>query len=390
MNILLYDMSSFTQNDLIYYLRQAGHKCKNIIYKFKNIYHDPYFVRYFSSCLQNTHFDCVISTNFFPLVAQVCYENNIKYLAWSYDSPIARHHLEYYNYPTNYIFLFDKEEVFYFRGLGLERFYHLPLAVNLKRLQNIAIKPKEITEYACDVSFIGQFYKSPLRDLLILQDDYTKGYINAIADAQLKVYGYNFVAELVPQELVEQMNSNFSAKNLRIHESNGDVLSREGLIHSINKQITRTERIVLLQLLSQHYHVHIYSSEQLAMLNQAIYRGTADYLTEMPKIFRLSKININPTLRSIHSGIPLRALDIMGSGGFLLSNYQPELAEYFQPNIDVVMYESIEDALCKADYYLTHEEERKKIIQNALHILDEHFTYPQRITTMLQVADLIE
>lgn len=390
MNILLYDMSSFTQSDLIYYLRQAGHKCKNVLYKFKDIYNDEYFCRYFTACLQNAQFDCVISTNFFPLVAKVCYENNIKYLAWSYDSPVAKHHLEYYDYPTNYIFLFDKEEVAYFHNIGLARFYHLPLAVNLKRLRSIAISPKDVQNYSCDISFIGQFYKSPLKDLLLFQDDYTKGYIHAIVDAQSKVYGYNFVSELVQQELIEHMNNNFLEKNLNIHETNGGTLSRDGLIHSINKQITRMERIVLLQLLSRYYQVHIYSSEQIDLLNQATYCGTADYLTEMPKVFRLSKININPTLRSIHSGIPLRALDIMGCGGFLLSNYQPELAEYFHPDVDVIMYESIEDALYKADYYLTHEEEREKILQNALTILEEQFTYPIRITTMLQVAGLIE
>lgn len=390
MNILLYDMSAFTQNDLIYYLRQAGHKCKNVLYKFKDIYNDDYFCRYFTACLQDGLFDCVISTNFFPLVAKICYKHNIKYLAWSYDSPIAKHHLQYYDYPTNYIFLFDKEEVAHFRNIGLERFYHLPLAVNLKRLQNISISTKDVLNYSCDISFIGQFYKSPLKDLLLFQDDYTKGYINAIVDAQSKVYGYNFVSELVPQELIERMNQKFRAKNLSIKGSDGQELSREGLIHSINKQITRTERIVLLQLLSRYYQVHIYSSEQIELLKQASYRGNADYLKEMPKVFRLSKINLNPTLRSIHSGIPLRALDIMGCGGFLLSNYQPELAEYFQPGVDVIMYESIEDAIYKADYYLTHEEERKKILQNALNILEEQFTYPMRISTMLQVAGLTE
>ena len=45
----------------------------------------------------------------------------------------------------------------------------------------------------------------------------------------------------------------------------------------------------------------------------------------MPYVFRNSRINLNITLRSIKSGIPLRCMDIYGAGGFLLSNYQTDL-----------------------------------------------------------------
>ena len=56
-------------------------------------------------------------------------------------------------------------------------------------------------------------------------------------------------------------------------------------------------------------------------------------LEELPCVFRYSKLNLNPTLKSIQSGIPLRALDIMGAKGVLLSNFQPELVEYFEDGL---------------------------------------------------------
>lgn len=388
MNILLYNFGSYIQSDLIYYLKKGGHHCKSVMYKFRNLYEDDFFERRFSAYLNASDYDCVISTNFFPLIAKICYERNMKYVSWSYDSPIVHHHMEYYSYPTNYIFLFDREEVAFFHNQGLTNFYHLPLAVNTLRLKNISISPADKERYASDISFVGQFYQSPLKDLLLLQDDYTKGYINALVDAQLKVYGYNFIEELIPDSLLKKMNDNYAKFNFRIHESGGEELSKEGLIHSINKQVTRTERIILLKLLNEAYQVKLYTTESIDMLQKVPCQGTADYFQEMPKIFRLSKINLNPTLKSIHSGIPLRALDIIGSGGFLLSNYQPELAEYFRPDIDVVMYDSIEDAICKADYYLHHEDERLRILQNAYKIVEEQFSYPGKIKFMLQTAGL--
>jgi spore maturation protein CgeB len=89
--------------------------------------------------------------------------------------------------------------------------------------------------------------------------------------------------------------------------------------------------------------------------------GTADYYEEMPYIFHDSKINLNISLRSIRSGIPLRCMDILGNGGFLLSNYQSDFLRHFTPDEDFVYFENETDLLHKIDYYLSHEEERAAI-----------------------------
>lgn len=388
MNILLYDMGSFTQKDLIYYLEEAGHHCKNILYKIRNAYEDDFFEYRFEQYLKTESYDCVISTNFHPLVAKICYRHQMKYISWCYDSPIPRDYMEYYQYPTNYIFLFDRLETQYFQSLGIEHMYHLPLAVNTKRLTSLSVSSLEREAYSCDISFIGQFYHSPLKDLLYLQKDYDKGYIQAIVDAQLKIYGYNFVEDFIDSDLVERMNAAFSEAGLKIYGEASQELTRDGLIHSINKEITHTERIVLLNLLNKRYDVNYYSNECPKLLKDVTYCGNAHYFSEMPKVFQLSKINLNITLKSIQSGIPLRALDIMGSGGFLLSNYQPELTEYFVPDQDIVLYESIPDALMKADFYLAHEDARQSVISHALNVLNTSFTYPVRIAQMFQTAGL--
>ena len=95
----------------------------------------------------------------------------------------------------------------------------------------------------------------------------------------------------------------------------------------------------------------------------------------MPCVFHLSKINLNISLRSITSGIPLRCLDILGANGFLPTNYQPELAEFFIPDEDFVMYESEDDFLQKIEYYLSHEAERKEISYNGWKKVNQNFSY---------------
>ena len=86
----------------------------------------------------------------------------------------------------------------------------------------------------------------------------------------------------------------------------------------------------------------------------------------MPLIFHYSKINLNITSKSIRSGLPLRIFDILGCGGFLLTNYQPELSNYFTPGYDLVCYSSEDELLEKTEYYLSHEKERIETIFNCL------------------------
>ena len=87
--------------------------------------------------------------------------------------------------------------------------------------------------------------------------------------------------------------------------------------------------------------------------------------------------------RQIQSGIPLRALDIMGSRGVLLSNFQPELAEYFNDGQDLILYSSMEEAVDKAVYYLKHDDARRQLALNGYEKIKEYFTYEDRIQKML-------
>lgn len=103
--------------------------------------------------------------------------------------------------------------------------------------------------------------------------------------------------------------------------------------------------------------------------------GMVDYQTQMPLVFAGSKINLNISLRSIHSGIPLRVLDIMACGGFVLSNWQPEISEYFEEGAEIVTFDSLEDCLDKIEYYLIHEEERRQIAANGQRKVQERFSY---------------
>ena len=97
------------------------------------------------------------------------------------------------------------------------------------------------------------------------------------------------------------------------------------------RKISSNERLSLLKAASEQYSLKLYTHQKCKELPNAEFMGTVDYYDTMPLIFQNSRINLNITLKSIQTGIPLRCMDIMGSGGFLLSNFQSDFLDYFVP-----------------------------------------------------------
>ena len=116
--------------------------------------------------------------------------------------------------------------------------------------------------------------------------------------------------------------------------------------------------------------------------------GKVNYYKEMPYVFALSDINLNISVKGIKSGMPQRALDVMASGGFLLSNYQPELVECFSYGEDMVVYESMEDAVEKCRFYLENDDLRKEIAQRGRRRVWKNITCPIKCE-MMRTAGII-
>lgn len=385
MKLLLYDMGAYTQSDIIDTLRDMQIECRNVLYKLQNIHEDAYFTKRIKELLAAESYDAVFSVNYYPVLAEVCKARNIPYLSWSYDSPIRIEGIENtLGYATNYVFFFDRKECEKYRKLGFGNVYHLPLAVNTKRLDAIRIDAGEHQKYQADVSMVGQLYDNVLPMLMTPLGEYEKGYLTAVLETQLRMYGAYFLDEVLTEEFMEQIHKSYAALG-----DGAVMLTKDGLLLEMAKYITRSERMLLLGTLSEQYNVSLYGPDMDETLPKSIWHGSAGYFDEMPRVFKASKINLNVSLKCIQSGIPLRALDIIGCGGFLLSNYQPELAEYFVDGEDIVMYTSMEDALQKCAYYIEHEAERKAIAENGYRKVKEQFGYEDRIITMLRTAGLL-
>ena len=382
MKILLYDMGAYTQNDLTSCLKARGVAYRSIYYRCKDIYQDDFFCRRFEKYLCADDYACVLSINFFPLVATICHKHGIPYISWSYDSPLSYKKHPYFHFPTNRIYLFDRIECEMLEKQGFQTVHHLPLGINTARLDQSVPTATDAAAYSCDVSMVGTMYQSQLPEIIAPLSAYDRGYIDAIVCSQALLYGCYMAEELITDVMLQRIR--------QAHERIGQEIEIDApeLSIAIATRIAGIERRRLLEEMGGRFGLHLYSRHVDTVPQGVTYHGTVRYFDEMPKVFKLSRININPTLKSIRSGIPLRALDILGCGGLLLSNYQHELVEYFVPGEEVVVYESIEDAGEKADFYLRHDDERRRVAANGYRKVCERFSFDGQLARIFAEAGL--
>lgn len=382
MNIFYMEWNSFGNEDMYEAFDELGHSVIRIPFAEKKL---PVMEirKRLEKELSRTDCDFVFSFNYFPEVSNACMETGLKYVSWVYDSP----HIQVYSYTVinscNYVFLFDYAVYDELHREGIQTVYYLPLAVNENRLGRLAEQTELKSRFTCDISFVGSLYsekKHRLYDKFKNISPYARGYLDSMIKCQQKIQGYYFLQEMLNDKLIEEME--------KVYPTNPDdpsVLSPRAIYadYVLARQVTALDRGELLSALGDRHHVKLYTYEKDLVISGVENCGKIDYYTEMPYVFRYSKINLNITLRSIKTGIPLRALDIMGSGGFLLSNYQQELVEYFVPGEDFVYYESPEDLCEKVDYYLNHDVQRREIAENGCRKVRKEHNMKLRIIEML-------
>ncbi len=330
----------------------------------------------------------VFSINFFPAVAEICHLHKVLYLCWTVDSPVPELFSKSILHDTNRIFLFDRAQYDDFAPFNSDCIFHLPLASCTERFDKVttSISASDRARYGSDISFVGSLYteKNRLHRLPALPD-YISGYINGIVEASLKVYGYNFMEDILTDEIIDSIrtaDSSFFTLADTVAAPDRYVTAHE----YIGIQAAETERIRTLNELAKHFSVELYTRSDSSPLKSVHVHGGIQTLTEMPKVFHLSKINLNMTIRPIQTGLPLRIFDILGCGGFLMTNYQPELTEHFEIGVDLEAYASLDELVDKCSYYLTHDKERQDIAANGYRKVKEGHTYQKRLTEMLRMV----
>ena len=383
MKILVIDPYSYIHADIMECLLKM-YGPENIdqlryLFKGKDVYDNPEFAELLEKRLSGEKYEYILSTNFYPVIATVCHDHGLAYVAWTYDTPMNVLPCDQMQYDTNFIFLFDRVEVRKYLRMGYNRFFHMPLGVNTLKYENIS--PKK--DYALDVTFMGKLYRSQLGVIKAGLSGELLDYVDKLVSTQSRIIDRYVVDELISDPIIDAMNVQFDTMGYDL------TINKNQLSYAIAEYVTYLDRVGILEVMGRRYDTHLFTynigDAEKELLKNVKIHGPLGYTDEMPALFKSCKINLNWSMRAAQSAIPLRALDILGCGGFLLTNAQPEIMENFENGKEIVAFHSIEEAVDLAGYYLNHEGERKRIASAGFDRVKRDFRYKDRILNIEKI-----
>lgn len=380
MKVLYYYWNENPKDDCVEAFSRLGHDVGVWAHPMCSYTSDEAFWEALHRKLKSGGYDCIFSFDYFPMLSEAAEEHSLPYFSWVYDSPHYTLESDTLANPCNHVFIFDYALAERYRRAGFDTVDYLPLPVNTVRLDR-TIKDCAHS-YGHDITFVGSLYNNEFNfyDQIKYLPDFIKGFLDGVILSQQRIYGYDLATNLVSGEITEE-----TAKFVSCDLGEGFRDARSEIIRDmLRKKVTVNERHDLLEKLGERFSVDLYSASEPSGGLPVNRCGTVDYVKEMPKVFASSRINLNITLRSILTGIPLRVIDILGSGGFCLSNYQAEFQEYFENGKELVWFESPEDMMEKAGYYLKHDPERERIARTGREAARDMFSYDVLLPKLLQ------
>ncbi len=359
-------------------LRDSGLDVTVYKRKIENQLQDEPFLEELTGKIREEEAQAVFSFYFFPLVSQACEKTGVPYVSWIFGTPHYSLFHEEALKPHNFIFCFDRVQAGRLSESGAEHVYHLPLAVDTEMFRKVIAEGQKYEE---DISFVGSLYTDEHYYYEQIKDmpEYVKGYLDGMCEAQLQVYGGDIITGMLPEDIINRLKSVISFQM----DANYFLTFEQFMADILLKQVTVLERKKLLRGLAKEWEVTLHTNSDMSDLPGIKNGGYVSYYEQMPLVFAGSAINLNITMRSITTGIPLRALDILACGGFLISNYQEELAEFFADGEELVLFTSEEDLKEKCRFYMRHETERRRIAQRGYEKVKRDFSYKERIAFML-------
>lgn len=338
-------------------------------------------------------YDAVFTFNYSVVVSNCCNRHNIPYIAWVYDSPLVALYSYTITNPCNHIFLFDSAQYLELKNGGIDTVYYMPLAANTERLDKLTLNEHIHQVFDSDISFVGSMYNEKGNFYDRIYDKLTpwaRGYLDAIIAAQQNIYGMNFLEEMLSGT---PETNKILAELMRIepYSPSHDGIETPAYAYAnyfLARKVAQNERTALLSAVSKRFKTKLYTHNKTPDIPHIINKGPIDFYDNMPYVFKCSKINLNITVRSIKNGIPLRCMDIMGAGGFLMTNFQSDFLNHFTPDVDYVYFESKDDLINKCDYYLKHDDKRREIAYNGHKKVKEFHNYRTRLNEIFHICGL--
>ncbi len=383
---ILYVYGMSTLKDIVYNLRKLGYKVEEYPHKQENSVLNDEEIEKLAVYIRKHHITHLMSTHLIYNLAVAAYQTDIKYVSVIWDAPYLKIYTPFGRLNNCWFSLFDKLDYERFQADGIPHILYQPLAVNKYDMLKWDVKRKLGGNYINDISFVGRLYEDNLYDDYVdkMPPNIQQYFTSIFEEAAFKWDGVNRIYGQTPKEIldyVKLVNPEFEVDNIYDIE---DVRYFE--VQYLIRKIANIERICTLNMLSEHFAVSFYTDSKVdaSLLGNVKLMPPVEPGEASSIIFAGSKINLNISLKGIEGGTPQRIMDILGAGGFVLTNYCAETAELFEEDREIVMFKTPEELVEKAAYYLTHDEEREEIVKAGRRKVLNCYTYEKKLKKLMK------
>lgn len=317
--------------------------------------------------------------------AWASYQTGIKYVAIIWDSPYIRLYTPFGRIESCYYSVFDKLDYQDFSRVGLPHVMYQPCAVSKSEIVRLYQENRPGEYYKDDISFIGSIYDHNPYDIEahLFPPEIHSYFAGIFEEAAFKWDGTNRVYGKTSPEILKYMqmlNTGFIINNPY------DISDEHYFeVLYLMRKISNIERICVLNLLAEKHDMAFYTNpneDRSSLANVRVMPPVGG--NEAMSIYAHSKINLNLSIKGMEGATPQRVMDITGAGGFAITNYCEETLELFEEDKEIVTYKSPEELLEKVDYYLAHDEERKKIARAGYEKTLNCYTYDKKLTQLMK------
>lgn len=337
--------------------------------------------------IQTADWDIIFSLDYYPCVSMMCEMIKKWYVSWCLEPPFSNLYSSSIVNPRNLIFTADKWLAESFQREGIFNISYLSEGVNIDRCNRIKAglgNERDILE----CFMIGEICEPSWQELFQTEHllDATLGYLEGLTASQALIYGYDFWQKRLPKYLYRDLVNN---SKLRLRHDSIQEIQQYYAEQCFYPKTTAVDRSVTVKMLSSTCNVNIYSKEKSFEQMNIKNHGEIS-LREKQELIGKSKVNINIAPRGFKDGIYGHALQIMGMGGFLITDYRRALEEEFVPGKDFVIFEDMKHLAECVGHYLKESEEREKIAKNAFEKIQENYQLEQRIVEIEKKVELYE
>lgn len=322
-------------------------------------------------------------------LAVAAYWSGIKYMPVIWDAPYLKAYTVMGTLDNIWYSVFDKIDAERMRRGGCPHVLYQPLSVNKDSMRKW--EKKSLSKVRCvnDISFIANLYEKNDYDRCLdkIPENMQDYFRSILEDAAFKWDGVNRIYGQTSQEIIDYIN--LVSPDFKFEHPYDIEDVRYFEIAYLIRKLANIERICVLNMLAEEHDVFLYTNSEVEKsvlpkvhIELPVPAGEATSI-----IYRGSKINLNISLKGIEGGTPQRIMDIMGAGGFVLTNYCEETAEIFVEDKEIVMFRNPEELLEKTDYYLSHDKEREQIARAGCEKVLKCYTYEEKVK---QLMDWVE